>query len=148
MPDQPLALHELRQEYLKKAEVFFDAMFDPDRQEQLLTFDQREDYVVQRGRELETWLLSRHLASDPLSGTATPAGFCCPRCRAAGRPDPAEREPVPRRLRSRVGRQQLLRRKYRCPSCKTVFFPLGRETGTGTGRLESGLGAEGRAARG
>ena len=148
MTEQPHAIHERRQEFLKKAAAFFDGMFDPDRQEQLITFDQREEYVVQRGKELEHWLLTRHLADDAWSGAAKPADSCCPHCRTAGIPDVKDREPVPRRLRSRVGRHELARRKYRCPTCKAVFFPLGREVAVGAGGFESGVGAKGGAARG
>jgi hypothetical protein len=121
----PQASDELRQEFLKQAGAFFDGMFDPDRQEQLITFDQREEYVVRRGQELEHWLLTRHLAGDEWSGAAKPREACCPHCHTVGNPDTKDREPVPRRLRSRVGCHQLARRKYRCPSCKAVFFPLG-----------------------
>lgn len=132
MPLSPAVRQQKQAEFLGRARAMFDAMFDPDRQEQLITLTQREAEVMKLGRKLEAWLLSEHLAADPLADPALSERMHCPRCRATGAPDKDDREPVPRPLRSCVGPHELKRRKYRCPSCATVFFPLGRSLGAGT----------------
>jgi uncharacterized protein with PIN domain len=147
MPLSPTVRQQKKAEFVAQAQAMFETMFDPDRQEQLITFTQREEEVLKRGRQLEAWLLEQHLAADPLAAPTLAESVRCPRCRAQGAPDEEEREPVPRRLRSRTGAHEFARRKYRCPSCETVFFPLGRALGSGAGRPESGAGAEGGAPR-
>ena len=117
---------QLREEFQKKAGEAFDAMFDAEQQEQLITLVQREDRVLQKGAELQAWLLEQHLKADPLADPAEGEALRCPRCRALGVRASEEKEPVPRALTTRAGKQQLQRWKYRCPSCRTVFFPLGR----------------------
>jgi hypothetical protein len=119
------AREKLRQEFHRKAEEAFQSVFGPDEQEQLITFVQRETRVVERGRELERWLLEKHLASDPLADPSAADQVRCPRCTELGLRDSEEDEPVPRRVVSRAGKQELLRWKYKCPRCRTRFFPLG-----------------------
>ena len=63
---------KLRSDFMAMAGEAFDAMFDADQQEQLITLTQREDRVLQKGAELQRWLLARHLALDPAAGR--PAG--------------------------------------------------------------------------
>jgi len=132
MPLSAAVRQQKEAQFLRKAKAMFNAMFDPDRQEELITFTQRETEVLKLGRALEAWLLDEHLAADPLGDPALGATQRCPRCRATGMPDEDDREPVPRSLRSCVGRHELKRRKYRCPSCETVFFPLGRPLRSGS----------------
>jgi uncharacterized C2H2 Zn-finger protein len=117
---------QLREEFQKKAGEAFDAMFDSDQQEQLITLVQREDRVLQKGGELQSWLLGQHLKADPLVDPAAGEALRCPRCRELSVRASDEEEPVPRPLTTRAGKQQIQRWKYRCPSCRTVFFPLGR----------------------
>ena len=117
----------LRRSFMDMAGEAFDAMFDDDRQEQLVTLTQREDRVLEKGAELQRWLLARHLALDPAAGPATGEVPACPRCGHAGRPDAGDTRPAPRRIATRAGPQELKRRKYRCPKCRKVFFPPGRE---------------------
>ena len=138
---------ELRREFRTMADAVFTAMFDADQQEQLITMTQREDRILQKGAELQTWLLEQHLKLDPLANPSDAEALRCPKCRTLGVRDKDEREAVPRRLKTRAGKQEFQRWKYRCPSCKTVFFPLGRQAGAGAGEPESGVGAESRAAR-
>jgi hypothetical protein len=116
----------LRKDFLARASAAFDAMFDDDQQEQLITLTEREDRVLQKGAELQAWLLERHLALDPLANPKEGESLRCPRCRSMGAPDTEDIEPVPRSLKTRAGGQELRRRKWRCPSCKAVFFPPGR----------------------
>jgi uncharacterized protein with PIN domain len=117
---------ELRRKFREMADASFDAMFDADQQEQLITMTQREDRVLQKGAELQAWLLEQHLKIDPLADPAESEALRCPKCRGIGVRDGDEPEAVPRELKTRAGKQSFSRWKYRCPSCKTVFFPLGR----------------------
>jgi uncharacterized protein with PIN domain len=117
---------QLRAEFQKKAGEAFDAMFDADQQEQLITLVQREDRVLEKGAELQAWLLEKHLKADPVADPKEVEALRCPRCRSLGVRVTSEQEPVPRRITTRAGKQEIQRWKYRCPSCRTVFFPLGR----------------------
>lgn len=117
---------EMRAKFHEMADAAFDAMFDDDQQDQLITMTQREDRILQKGAEMQAWLLEQHLTSDPLANPADAEALRCPKCRGLGVRDGDEPEAVPRRLKTRTGKQEFLRWKYRCPSCKTVFFPLGR----------------------
>ena len=107
---------ESRSEFLRMAGDAFDAMFDSDQQEQLITLTQREDRVLQRGAALQHWLLERHLASDP--ATSPKGGVRCPKCKGEGVPDKSDATMVPRRVTTRAGPQELARRKYRSLSHK------------------------------
>ena len=117
---------ELRRTFRQMADSTFDALFDDDQQEQLITMTQREDRILQKSAEQQAWLLERHLESDPLANPAEAEALRCPKCRHLGVRDGDEPEAVPRRLKTRAGKQEFKRWKYRCPSCQTVFFPLGR----------------------
>ena len=117
---------ELRRKFRRMAEAAFNAMFDDDQQEQLLTMTQREDRILQKGAELQAWLLKQHLKSDPLADPAEAEALHCPKCRHLGVRDGDEPEAVLRRVKTRAGMQEFKRWKYRCPSCDAVFFPLGR----------------------
>jgi len=115
---------KLRREFMSFAGEVFDAMFDKDQQEQLITLTQREDRVLEKGAELQQWLLARHLADDPSAASAQATPVACPKCGHAGRPDAKD---APRRIKTRAGPQDLKRCKYRCPKCRKLFFPPGRE---------------------
>jgi len=117
---------ELRREFHQLADAAFDGIFADDQQEQLVTMTQREDRVLQKGAEMQAWLLEQHLAADPLADPAEAEALRCPKCRSLGVRDTEEEEPVPRKLKTRAGTQEFQRWKYRCPPCQTVFFPLGR----------------------
>jgi DNA-directed RNA polymerase subunit RPC12/RpoP len=123
--------NELRAKFHEKADAVFNALFDDDQQEQLITMTQREDRILQKGAELQAWLLEQHLTVDPLANPAEAEALRCPKCRSLGARDGDEPEAVLRRLKTRAGTQEFLRWKYRCLSCKTVFFPLGRQTRAG-----------------
>src|SRR5918997_1482345 len=55
---------ELRQRWLDHAAAAFDLMFRPEYQDQLVTFDQREERACELGRDLTTWLLQQHVNAD------------------------------------------------------------------------------------
>ncbi len=118
----------LRREFTGLAGEAFDAMFAPDQQEQLITMTQREDRVLAKGVELQSWLLARHLARDPWGQPKPSEVVPCPKCGHPGVPDKSDTKPVPRRITTRAGPHEFRRRKYRCPKCRKVFFPPGRET--------------------
>ena len=120
-------LAALRREFTGLAGGAFDAMFDPDQQEQLITMTQREDRVLAKGAELQSWLLARHLARDPWGQPKPSEIVPCQKCGRDGVPDGRDTDPVPRRITTRAGPHELRRRKYRCRKCRTVFFPRGRE---------------------
>ncbi len=117
---------ELRCTFRQMADTAFDSMFDDDQQEQLITMTQREDRILQKSAELQAWIMEEHLKTDPLANPAEADALRCPKCRGVGVRDGDEPEAVPRRLTTRSGKQEFKRWKYRCPSCKAVFFPLGR----------------------
>ena len=116
----------LRSQFRRMAESAFDAMFDSDQQEQLITMTQREDRILDTTAKMQAWLMERHLETDPLADPAESDALHCPKCRHLGVRDGDEPEAVPRRLKTRAGKQEFKRWKYRCPACKAVFFPLGR----------------------
>ena len=116
-----------RRAFMEKAGRAFDAMFDDDEQEQLITMTQREDRVLEKGAELQQWLLARHLATDPAAKPPKAEAVACPKCEGTSVRDKSDAKPVPRRVTTRAGPQELRRRKYRCPKCRRVFFPPGRE---------------------
>lgn len=123
----------LRQQWLQQAEAAFDVLFDAERQDQLVTFDQHETLAVARGCELATWLLEQHLADDPAARPAADPPVACPKCRqAAVRHTPAEATPPPRSLTCRSGEVTFRREQWRCPSCRVVFFPLDQRLELGT----------------
>ena len=138
---------QLRAKFQKKAGEAFDAMFDEDQQEQLITLVQREDRVLEKGAELQAWLLREHLQFDSLTDRSS-RDLRCPKCHSLGVWVSGDEEPVPRGIMTRAGEQAIERSKCRCPSCRTVFFPLGRETRVGTGEPQPGLGAQGCPPRG
>lgn len=117
----------LRREFMIHAGEVFDAMFDKGQQEQLITLTQREDRVLEKGAELQQWLLARHLADDPSAASAQSTPVACPKCGHAGLSDKKNVKPVPRRIKTRAGPHELKRRRYRCPKCRKVFFPPGSE---------------------
>jgi hypothetical protein len=82
-------------EFQEKAGAAFDALFDEDQQEQLITLTQREDGVLEQGSALQAWLLEEHLRADAVAGPAAAEGIRCPKCRRLGVRDSGEKEPVP-----------------------------------------------------
>ena len=127
MSSSSAALAALRGEFTKMAGEAFDAMFDPGQQEQLITLTQREDRVLKKGAELQSWLMARHLTRDGAAAPADSPTVTCPSCGRAGVPDGKDKRPAPRRVTTRAGPQELMRLKYRCPKCRRIFFPPGRE---------------------
>lgn len=126
MHRSPETLARLRAEFLKEAEEAFEELFAEERQEQLITFDQREEGVLDVSRRLGRRLLAGHVATD---AKASPAGgVSCPRCGRPASPDGAGEE---RSLRTLTGEVGFERAPYRCRRCRIRFFPSGLGAGPG-----------------
>lgn len=127
---------ELRQRFLKHAAAAFDLMFDPQHQNQLVTFDQREERACELGRDLTTWLLQRHTDADSQArpdGTPPPP---CPKCQRPAQRVTAPESPLPSRsVTSLAGEVTIRREQWRCTTCRVVFFPPGPEAPAGDGGL-------------
>src|SRR6266581_1754957 len=67
-PDAAARREELRQRFLIHCGGALDLMFHPEYQDQLVTFDQREERAVDLGRDLITWLLQQHVNADATTG--------------------------------------------------------------------------------
>jgi hypothetical protein len=138
---------ELRQRFLSHAAAAFDLMFDPQYQDQLVTFDQREERACELGRDLTAWLLRQHVNADPQACLEDQLPPTCPKC---GRP--VQRVTVPeaplpqRQITSLTGEVTLQREQWRCTTCRVVFFPLGPEAPARHGGLQPGGATQGCAA--
>jgi hypothetical protein len=128
---------ERRRRFLSHAAAAYDLMFAAPYQDQLVTFDQREERACELGRDLAAWLLQQHANADPLAHpTAEPVPPTCPKCGRSGRWVTEADEPPPgRRLTTRTGAVTLHRTKARCTTCRVVFFPPGPEAAAWDGRL-------------
>jgi hypothetical protein len=133
MSPAPLSSRDrLRQQWLQQAESVFDLMFDPDQQDQLVTFNQREHRACTLTRELAVWLLEQHVAGDPAVALPDSPPPACPRCgRPASRRTPPG-DPLPsRQVTCAPGVVTLQRQQWYCPKCRVAFFPSGSEAPTG-----------------
>jgi hypothetical protein len=114
---------ELRRQWREHADAVFDRLF-PEGSAPTPTFDHLEQRAQNLADDLACWLLERRAGCAPEARPADAA--LCPRCSRAGRPDPAPDDPMPRRvLRSRAGDIELARQRWRCTTCRVVFFPPG-----------------------
>ena len=132
-PPQPDHPHQaLRQRWLAHTAAAFDLMFDPLYQDQLVTFDQREQRAVELSRDLTVWLLQQHVHTDPLAQPDQSQRIVCPRCSRPGRRATGPGEPLPqRRLTTLVGEVAFHREKWQCTTCRVVFFPPRRQAPPG-----------------
>jgi hypothetical protein len=118
----------LRQRWLAHAAAAFDLMFDPRCQDQLVTFDQREQRAVELSRDLTAWLLQQHINTDCEVRPEKSPHILCPKCGRPGRRVTGPGESLPkRRLTTLAGEVTLGREKWRCTTCRVVFFPPGSE---------------------
>ena len=108
-------------EFLQRAAEAYDRMTKED-QEQMITFEQMEDRVLEVGGRLERWLLEQSLAGAVARKAAQQA--CCPKCHTPLNMSPPEE----RCVRGRVGAVSLERPIGLCPSCRKGFSPCGRPT--------------------
>ncbi len=131
-PGPETRYEDLRRRWLSHAAAAFDLLFDPQYQDQLVTFDQREERAGELGRDLTAWLLQQHANADP---QACPDGHRPPACPKCGRPGQRLTEPeqaLPRRqVTTLSGEVTLHREQWRCTACRVVFFPPGPEAPSG-----------------
>jgi len=122
-PPRP-SREQLRQQFLRQAAQAFDLMFAAD---DLVTFDQREQRADDLGKTLALQLLQTHAATDPAADPPPDQDVPCPRCqRPAQRQDDPDRPLPDRSLTVASGQDVVLRRaRFRCPTCRVVFFPPG-----------------------
>jgi len=115
---------DLRRQWLDHAEAVFDRLFPTGAPLPPATFAQLEQRAQQLAQDLAVWLLERRAGVDPQARPTEPPP--CPRC---GRPGRRVTEPdaaLPKRvLTTRVGDVELAREKWRCATCRVVFFPPG-----------------------
>jgi hypothetical protein len=97
-PESPHAA--LRQRWLAHAAAAFDLMFDPRYQDQLVTFDQREQRAAEPSRDLTAWLLQQHVDTDPQARPDQSQRIVCPKCGRSGRRVTGPGEPLPQRQRT------------------------------------------------
>ena len=114
---------QLRQQFLRRAGEAFDLMFTDD----LVSFDQREQRAADLGRTLELELLQQQANSDPLADPPSEQPVLCPRCHKPARRQGDPDQPLPSRRLTLAGGQELLlgRVRFRCTTCRVVFFPPG-----------------------
>jgi hypothetical protein len=117
---------ELRRRFLAEAATAFDLMFEQPLAGDLITFDQREQRALELGQQLVIALLQQHANHDPAADPASePAPApCCPRCQRPGRRVTPPGEALPARVVTTCAGDVTLRRaRYRCTTCRVVFFP-------------------------
>jgi hypothetical protein len=116
---------QLRQQFLQQASQAFDLMFAPD--DDLVTFDQREQRADDLAKTLALQLLQGHANTDPAADPPLEQDVPCPRCRRPARRLDLPDDPLPdRAVTLASGQDVVLRRaRFRCPTCRVVFFPPG-----------------------
>jgi hypothetical protein len=139
MTPTPLSADErehLRQQWLAAANDAFNRMFGDAEQGHLVTFAQREDRAGLLGRDLTAWLLERHLGADPHACPDEDHPPACPQCGRPAQPASADEEALPRRqVRTPAGHVEFGRQRWRCTTCRVVFFPPRPAPATGHGGL-------------
>src|SRR4051812_746139 len=111
----------LRQQWQQHADAVFERLFPPDASATVPAFDPLEERTLQLARDLAVWLLEQRVQHAASAAAARPA---CPRCGQPGRPAPRPDQPRPKRtLVTRAGLLELHRDRYRCTTCRVVFFP-------------------------
>jgi hypothetical protein len=126
MHRSPETLARLKAEFLKEAGEAFEELFAEDQQEQLITFDRREEQVLDLSRRLGSRMLAEHAATDAKAAPA--GGVSCPKCGRPAKPDGASEE---RRLRTMTGEVGFERSPYFCKRCRIRFSPAGLGSGPG-----------------
>jgi hypothetical protein len=125
MNDTRTTRHEmLRQQFLEQAGAAFDLMFDEQLADGLVTFDQRETRAAELGQQLLVCLLGEHANQDDAADPDPQQPPPCPRCQRPGRRLTPAEGPLPERvLTTCTGDVTLRRARFRCTTCRVVFFP-------------------------
>jgi hypothetical protein len=115
---------DLRRRFLAEAATAFDLMFSQTPDDDLITFAQREQRAHDLGQQLTIALLQQHANADPAADPNPDHPAPCPRCQRPGRRLTPPEGPLPPRTLTVADGDVLLRRaKYRCTTCRVVFFP-------------------------
>lgn len=133
-PEQAARLADpRRQQFLAYAAAAYDQLFEPAYQDQLVTFDQREQRADELGKDLICWLLQQHVNADPMA--QPDAQLPTPNCPNCGKPglrhNPPERPLSKRALVTGNGVVHLQRERFRCGACRIIFFSAGPQAPTG-----------------
>ena len=137
----------LRERWLLRAGKAFERMFAEANQEQLVTFNEREDLACLLGKELAAFLLEEHAAVDGQVRPSEKRPPCCPKCQQAAKRVTQRHEDLPERpLTTRAGDIKLRREQWRCLKCRIVFFSAGSEAAVRDGGVQPAAGAEGSSA--
>lgn len=130
-------LEQKRAEFMAQAKAAFDGVFGADGQNGLVTFTQREQRACEVSDALARWLIAEHIQVDPAGLASVEAA--CPLCGGPVRYASAgQEEQEVRELMTRRGKIEYKRAAARCPKCRKIFFPAGREAATGDRRLQPG----------
>jgi hypothetical protein len=116
---------ELRRRFLAEATTAFDLMFEEPLAGDLVTFDQREQRALELGQQLVIALLQQHANHDAAADPGPEAAAsCCPRCQRPGQRVTPPGQALPARVVTTCAGEVTLRRaRYRCTTCRVVFFP-------------------------
>ena|SRR5579871_3546933 len=126
-------LEERRERWQKRSEAAFERMFASG---ELTTFTEREDMACLIAKELAAFLLEEQLADDPQVRPAEEQPGCCPKCHKPGQRMTKPNEKLPERpLTTRAGEVTLRREKWRCQTCRIIFFSVRPQAETGHRRL-------------
>jgi hypothetical protein len=136
----------LRERWLLRAGKAFERMFAEANQEQLVTFDEREDMACLLGKELAAFLLEEHVGADSQVRPSATRPPSCPKCQEPAEPVTKRDAKLPEReLRTDAGDIKVGRAKWRCKKCRILFFSVRPQTEVGHGGIQPALGAEGGA---
>src|SRR5690348_12862703 len=112
----------LRERWLLRAGKAFERMFAEANQEQLVTFNEREDLACLLGKELAAFLLEEHAAADGQVRPSEKRPPGCPKCQQPATRVTQRQEDLPERpLTTRAGDIKLRREQWRCCKCRIVF---------------------------
>lgn len=115
-----------RERFLEQAAAAYDLMFAPHLADSLVTFDQREQRALELGQQLILTLLQEHANQDATADPPPEQLPACPHCQRPGRRLTEPDAPLPQRVLTTCSGDVTLRRaRYRCTTCRVVFFPPG-----------------------
>lgn len=127
----------LRERWLQRAGKAFERMFAQANQDQLVTFDEREDMACALGKELAAFLLEEHAAVDEQVRLSDKRPPCCPTCQKPAKRVTKPKEELPERpLTTRAGKITLRREQWQCPKCRRLFFSVRPQAEVGDGGVQ------------
>lgn len=113
----------LRERWLLRAGKAFERMFAENNQQQLVTFNEREDMACLIAKELSAFLLEEHVGADRQARPSDKQAPQCPRCEQPGVRVTEQDEKLPEReLTTRAGDIKFHREQWRCRKCRILFF--------------------------